>query len=116
MTSVSALGPRLVRAAWGALLLAAPRSLLALCHGDRSRPVVVAVRILGARHVAESVVMTAEHDRSPPPWMVAVDAAHAGSMLLLAAASPRLRRAALASAASASVLLGLSFRERARSG
>jgi hypothetical protein len=73
---------------------------------------MVAVRILGARHLIEAGVMAAEHDAGPPRWMIGIDAVHATSMLLLAAVSPRLRRAALASAASASVLIGLSLRER----
>jgi hypothetical protein len=73
---------------------------------------VVAVRVLGARHVLEAAVMAAEHERRPPRWMIGVDAAHAASMLALAALSPRLRRDALASAASASVLIGLSLGER----
>ncbi|HZU60342.1 MAG TPA: hypothetical protein VE983_05220 [Solirubrobacteraceae bacterium] len=105
-------GPRLVRAVWGTLLLALPRPILAICGGSRSRPVVAAVRILGARHVLEAVVMAIEHDRRPPRWMMAVDAVHGASMLLVAALSPRLRRNALASAGSATVLVALSLRER----
>jgi hypothetical protein len=105
-------GPRRVRLAWGALLLAAPGAVLALCGGDRSRPLVVAVRILGARHVIEGVVMGAEHERRPPQWMIGIDVVHAASMLVLATLSHRLRRDALASAASASALIGLSLRER----
>jgi hypothetical protein len=97
------------------MLLAAPRTVLAMCGGDRSRPVVVAVRILGARHVLESTLMAAEHERRPPAWMIGVDAVHAASMLLLAVLSPRLRRDALASAASASALIGLALGQRAGS-
>lgn len=89
-----------------------PRQLLALCGGDRSRAVVVAARALGARHVLEALVMAREHEQSPPRWMIAVDATHAASMLALAASSPRLRRDALASAATASGLVLLSLRER----
>jgi hypothetical protein len=83
-----------------------------MCGGDRSRPVVVAVRILGARHLVESAVMAAEHERRPPAWMIGVDSAHAASMLILAAFSPRLRRDALASAGAASVLIVLGLGQR----
>jgi hypothetical protein len=74
---------------------------------------VVAARALGARHVLEALVMAREHEHRPPLWMIGVDAAHAASMLLVAARSPRLRRDALASAATASGLIALSWRERA---
>jgi hypothetical protein len=103
---------RRVRGAWGTLLLAFPRALLALGGGDRSPPVVIAVRVLGARHLTESLLMAARHEERPPNWMIEVDAVHAASMLVLAARSPRLRRDALASAGTAVLLIGLSFGER----
>ena len=103
---------RPLRILWGGLLVLFPRQLLALCRGDRSRPVVVSARLLGARHLLEGVVLTSERRRTPPGWMIAVDLVHALSMLALAAVRPRLRRDALLSAGGAFFLGGLSLRER----
>jgi hypothetical protein len=67
---------------------------------------------LGARQLVEGVVL-ARHPRDPPPeWSVTVDALHSLSMLGLAAITPRLRPAALRSAASALTLAALSAYER----
>lgn len=117
MASLSAaqadrLTPRILRGAWGALLLLALRRVLALCGGARTRAVVLGARALGARHLAEAALLTAQDRATPPRWMVGVDAAHAASMLALAGCSPRLRRDALASATTALALVALSLRER----
>jgi hypothetical protein len=103
---------RRLRALWGATLLLAPRQLLALGGGDRSQPVVRAARLLGARHLAEGIVLSSEHRHTPPAWMIGADLVHAVSMLGLALLRPRLRRDALLSAGGALLLVGLSLRER----
>jgi hypothetical protein len=100
-----------VRGGWGVVLLADPGGVLRLGGGLDSRGVRAAVRILGARHLLESLVLaTAEGDR-PRRWIRAVDAAHGLTMLVLASASPRLRRDARLSAASAGSLVALSWVE-----
>ncbi len=103
---------RRLRVVWGTALILVPGQLLALCGGDRSQPVVLAARLLGARHLFEGLLLGHEHRRTPPVWMVSADVLHATSMLALAVARPRLRREALISAGAASVLVGLSLRER----
>jgi hypothetical protein len=100
---------RRLRTAWGAALLLAPRQVLALSGGDRSQPVVLAARLLGARHLLEGLILSSEHRRTPPCWMVSLDLVHAASMVALAAYRPRLRRDALLSASGAAALVGLSL-------
>lgn len=102
---------RLIRGAWGAVLLADPGLPLRLGGGLDSRGVRAAVRILGARHLVEALILAEAGDQRSARWIRAVDAVHATSMLLLAALSPRLRRDALLSAASASGLVMLSLSE-----
>ena len=97
----------MVRGAWGAVLLADPGLPLRLGGGLDSRGVREAARILGARHLAEALIL--HRDPRLQRWVRAVDGTHALSMLVLAAASPRLRRDALLSAASASALVALSL-------
>ena len=100
---------RIVRGAWGGILLLDPGLPLRLGGGLDTRGVREATRILGARHVIETVVLTRTHDARVRRWIAAVDGVHALSMLGLAAVSPRLRRDALLSAASASGLVAISL-------
>jgi hypothetical protein len=96
-----ALIPRLLfpaaRACYGAALVCVPGLALGLATGQPpgARDRMVA-RILGVRHQA---VLTAYRPR-PRVFLAGagVDACHAASMLALAAADPRLRRAGLADA------------------
>lgn len=99
---------RILRAGWGALLLLAPDVPLAPGGATDTRGVRTAERLLGARHLAESLILTFDHGRRPRRWIATVDGLHAVSMLALAALRRDLRRAALLSAASAGVLVGLS--------
>jgi hypothetical protein len=92
-------------------LMLAPRLLLRRL-GRPSPGVVAVTRILGARHVAEVVILAHRGYRSPPRWALIVDAVHAASMLALATRSRRLRREALTSATAAAVLAGLTEIER----
>lgn len=93
------------------MLLANPNGPLRLGGGMDSRGVRAAVRILGARHLIESLILATAQDDRPRRWILALDAAHGLSMLALAAASPSLRRDALLSAASAAGLVTLSALE-----
>lgn len=79
------------------------------------------VRVLGARRVAQALLSgrISAHEAgekgkagSRTRWLVtAVDGSHAASMLLLAAASPRHRRAALASGTVALCFVGMAQRD-----
>ncbi len=103
--------PGLVRAAWGALLLADPGLPLRLGGGIDSPGVRTAERILGARHLVEALILSRDGKARPRRIVAGIDVLHALSMLILAAQSPRLRRDALLSAASASGLVALSLSE-----
>jgi len=87
---------QLARTGYGAALLLAPGPVIRLATGRRPtlRTSQVA-RLLGARHLAQTVVTAA----LPYPGTFAlggqVDAVHAASMLLLAAVSRPARRTAL---------------------
>ncbi len=100
----------LVRGLWGALLLVDPELPLRVGGGRQAPAVRLAVRVLGARHLAEAVILAGSDDRRILRVIRSVDALHAASMLALARASPDLRRDALLSAASAGVLVALPAR------
>lgn len=94
------------------MLLAAPGRLLRAGGGRDTPGVRAGVRILGARHLAEAVVLACAHNRRPLRLITVIDLVHAASMVALAAASRRMRRDALLSAASAGALVTLSVAER----
>ena len=96
-----------VRGAWGAVLLVDPDLPLRLGGGRRTRQVTLAVRVLGARHLAEALVLARTSDPRIPRVIRSIDAIHATTMLALARARPDLRRDALLSAASATLLVAL---------
>lgn len=87
------------RAVWGAALLLAPRAVLAVvARGRAQAPVPAVARVLGARHLVQAAVVRTDR---PAGWVLAgaaVDAAHAASMVALAALRPDVRRPAAASA------------------
>jgi hypothetical protein len=94
------------------VLLAAPDRVLR-AGGGRDTPVVrAAVRVLGARHLAEAFVLARARGGRQLRRIVEIDLIHAASMLGLAVASPAMRRDALLSAASACALVTLSVAER----
>jgi hypothetical protein len=116
-----ALLPRVVfpaaRACYGAALLCVPGLVLGLATGKsaggRARTVT---RVLGARHLAQAV-LTGWRPR--PGVLLAgagIDACHTTSMLALAAADPRLRRAGLADALAATAFTAAGALTAARSG
>jgi hypothetical protein len=89
----------MVRVAYGAALVLAPGPAIRLANGRlASRRVRRVARVLGARHLIQATLTAL----APGPGVLAaggqVDAVHTASMLLLAAASPAGRRAALADA------------------
>ena len=102
-----------VRLGLGLVTLARPELPLRLAGGRTHQHERSAVRILGARYVAQSVVgLAVTRSRQQPtasnrprPWLQQLDAAieviHAATMIALAGASPRHRRLALLSAATA---------------
>jgi hypothetical protein len=102
-----------VRAVWGAALVVSPRALLHRA-GDPSGAVVLATRILGARHLVEVALLSRR--QTEPRWPALVDAAHCSSMIAVAACSRRLRFDALASAGVAAMLAAWAEFERLASG
>ena len=89
-----------VRVTWGVALLVAPATVTARVHHAPAgfRTDVVA-RVLGARHIGQALVTVLRPTRAVRRGGVAVDVAHAASMVALAAVSPAHRRAGLTDAA-----------------
>lgn len=104
----------LARLVWGGLLLLAPGALLRPV-GPATRTAVATLRVLGARHLAQTAVAV----RRPTPGVLtagaAVDGLHALTALALAAADRRRRRAALVDAAVATTWSVLGVRGARRS-
>lgn len=95
------------RALYGLALLAAPGPVLTAGAGQPpSRRDCAVARVLGIRHVTQAILTAAAGGRAVAPGAV-VDSLHAASMVALAAAQPRMRRAELADAAVAGLLAGL---------
>jgi len=106
---------RLVAAASGTLglvLLLRPKAVARACSGPQAVPKAWIVRALGGRMLLQAAVQAVRPDRLTLDAGTATDAAHATSMVALAAVSPRYRRPASLSAAFATVsaALGLSCR------
>jgi hypothetical protein len=94
-----------VRAVLGAAELLAPRALTRVALGTAlDGGGLAAVRVLGARHLAQAAAGGADPGRTATRLGATVDALHAASMLALAAADRRWRRAALTSASVAGAL------------
>ncbi|MEU6284494.1 hypothetical protein [Streptomyces sp. NPDC047028] len=84
-----------VRVAWGSALVVFPGGVLSRCpHTTASRAARGAVRLLGARQVAQG--LAGAWGVVPARWAAVPDALHAASMAALALASRRWRTAALA--------------------
>jgi NAD(P)-dependent dehydrogenase (short-subunit alcohol dehydrogenase family) len=89
-----------VRAGWGGALLMMPGMLLrAGGLSPVSTAAVTAARVLGARHLLQAALTAVRPTASVAVLGAAVDAAHAGTDVLLAVASARWRRTALTDAA-----------------
>jgi hypothetical protein len=67
-----------VRGGWGLVLLVRPQ-----IAGD-SRGLRLAARVLGARQVAEAIVLTRASGQRPPRWPIVIDGLHCASMLAVA--------------------------------
>ncbi|MGH9171707.1 MAG: hypothetical protein ACRD0Z_12680 [Acidimicrobiales bacterium] len=108
MSTLGALSP--VRAAIGIARLAFPDTVipgLGSPLDTRGRRVV---QVLGARQITQALV-TGRHATAALLWLgVEVDAAHAASLIALAAISPRYRRDALGDAAIAVMLAAAGVR------
>jgi hypothetical protein len=104
----AALGMRFMcaaRAAYGAVLLCVPGPVIsALTAAPASGRARAVARVLGARQVIQAAVCGLAPRRGLIQAGAAVDGLHAGSMLALAGAEPRLRRALLAETAIGAVL------------
>jgi hypothetical protein len=97
-----------LHAAYGAVLLFAPRVLTQAFPGADARTIAFA-RILGARHLTEAAILSRHRSAR---WLAAggaVDAAHAATMIGIAAWLPARRRSALANSAIAATLAGLAL-------
>jgi hypothetical protein len=95
----------LVRGAAGlAMLSLSERRCDHLGYRD-PRAVSIAARVLGARHLAEAVVLARSGTTRVRATVAVVDAMHAASMVALAAVRPDQRPPALASAALTTGLL-----------
>lgn len=92
----------LVRGLWGLALLTAPDPLASAIAAVPCDPLMRAViRLLGAREAVQALATSLHPQRRVLLVGAAVDATHSGSMIVLAAREPRLRRLAAASAATA---------------
>lgn len=85
-----------------ALLLAQPPGVLRSIAGDHGVPPAWIMRLLGGRLLVQAAPEAIAASRNVLRLGVLVDLAHAASMLTAAQIWPRYRRAALASAGSAS--------------
>src|SRR5689334_13896563 len=88
----------MLRFSWGALLIALPRRALRMLGGPTTRPWRTLARVLGARHLAQSV---SELRRGSQPSRLGplVDGLHAGSAVVFGVMDSRHRRSALRDAA-----------------
>ena len=102
-----------VRAAYGAALLLVPERVLGLGTRAPIPPAAVVVaRVLGARHVLQSLLTAAAPTAAVTGAGALVDVLHGSTGVGLAAMSPRWRRTALADAALATVLAAAGGRGR----
>jgi hypothetical protein len=87
----------------GALLLGAPDIITGRIAGDQPRPPTWLVRVLGGRLLAQGLLQYWRPRRGVVLAGVAVDAAHAASMIVAAVLLPAHRRTAAASAVEATL-------------
>jgi hypothetical protein len=85
--------PSFVRAGYGAALLFQPGVLAAATGAPPTTPLTLVARLLGARHVAQSVAMLARPDERVLVIGTATDTAHATSDFLFARAGLAARAA-----------------------
>jgi hypothetical protein len=94
-----------VRASYGLALLCVPGPMItALAGGPVSGRVLTVARVLGVRQLAQGMICGLAPVRELVEAGVAADGLHGASMLVLAGAEPRLRRALLAETVIAAAL------------
>jgi hypothetical protein len=96
-----------LRAAWGVVLLTAPRALLRALDQTVDRKAVVVLRVLGARHVGQSVLVACSSRPAVGYLSATVDGVHALTGLGLALVASHWRRGALIDCAVASAFAAL---------
>jgi hypothetical protein len=99
-----------IRAGYGVLLVVAPGAVIRLATGQPSgRRERAVARLLGTRHVVQAAITAF----APVPGVLAagagVDVLHTTSMIMLAAADRRARRAALTDALAESLFAAAGF-------
>lgn len=87
-----------LRAGWGAALVLAPADLLRVSGAPNGPADRLIVRVLGARHVAEAILLR-RPTAARRTLSASVDLVHGATMVMLAARLHRWRRAAALSAA-----------------
>jgi hypothetical protein len=97
----------LLRATWGAALVAVPRLLL---PPPRDRAAVAVARVLGARQLAEAAVLRRERSAGRRWVGVVVDAVHAGTAVAAGLRWPRRREQAALNVVTAVALAALGAR------
>lgn len=101
---------QLIRAAYGTALILLPGPVIQLATGRvPSRRARQVARVLGTRHLAQTALTACAGRPSAFAAGAGIDALHATSMLLLAAADGCVRRAALADALAESALAAGGF-------
>ena len=102
----------LLRGAWGAVLLVAPRQVLGHVHHLRiDRPSVAVARVLGARQLAQAVLSGVDPSPEVLAMGVWVDAVHAATAVGLAVVDRHRARAGLTDAAVAGLWGVLGYRD-----
>lgn len=97
----------LARVATGAVLLAAPGTVLrSAARGRSDRPARIVTRVLGARHLVQAALTGLRPAPAALGIGAGVDALHAATALGLAAVDPSRRRDALANAVTALAFAG----------
>ena len=87
-----------VRLAYGLALVLAPRTVAGAVGERPDRAVLAVMRLLGVRHLVQASLLARSREPRRVRLGAGVDGAHGASMLALAAALPRHRTLALASA------------------
>lgn len=107
-----------VNAVTGVALLARPERVVAAITGGHGVPAQPVVQVLGARLSLQGLLLAAAPGRRVVTLCAAIDLAHAASMYALCAVRPAYRRAAVASALTATatgLLTSAAARARNRS-
>ncbi|MCG7593768.1 hypothetical protein ACXYX3_08085 [Mycobacterium sp. C3-094] len=111
MSAVRAI--ELVRAGWGAALLAAPEAILKTVarDDDPDRWAINVTRVLGARHLAQSILSGRRPTGDVLAMGVWVDGVHAATALVLAIVDRRRARLGVTDAAVAAAWGGAGWRD-----